>query len=142
MRPIESRLRGRAQRAIAERHVLRYLSGATLLLSVSAGIGIYLIDRRDFATVGDAMWWALQTLSTVGYGDVVPHTAWGRVLGSLVIVLGITFLSVLTATITSAFVRAGQGDDGREDAETRRLLRDIDARLGAIEATLEREMQR
>src|SRR5215207_8972128 len=105
---IEQRFKGRAQRAIVGRHVFRYLAGVTVVLSCAAGVLVWLIDRRDFATLGDGMWWALQTLSTVGYGDVVPHTAWGRAVGSVVIVLGVTFLSFLTATVTSYFVSADQ----------------------------------
>ena len=51
----------------------------------------------DFPTFGTGVWWAIVTLATVGYGDVVPHTAWGRVLGAVVILIGVTFLSFLTA---------------------------------------------
>src|SRR4051812_47086929 len=87
----------RAGRAIADRHIVRYLSGATVLVAAGAGVLVWLIDRRDFATVGNAMWWSVQTLTTVGYGDIVPHTTWGRVVGSAVMVLGLTFLSILTA---------------------------------------------
>ena len=49
----------------------------------------------------DAIWWALVTLTTVGYGDIVPQAGWGRLIGAFVMVLGVTFLSFLTATVTS-----------------------------------------
>jgi voltage-gated potassium channel len=80
------------------------------------------------------------TLATVGYGDVVPHTAWGRVLGGVVIVFGVTFISFLIAIVTSLFVdesRAGEKDarDAQHE-ELQGLLRDIEARLGAIESRL------
>ena len=67
----------------------------------------HLIDRKDFPTFGIAVWWAIVTLGTVGYGDVVPHTAWGRVLGGVVIVCGVTFISFLVAIVTSLFDRRG-----------------------------------
>jgi voltage-gated potassium channel len=138
------RFRGRAERAIAGRHVFRYLAGATVVLSAAAGVLVWIIDRRDFATLGDGLWWALQTLSTVGYGDVVPQSTWGRVVGSAVIVLGVTFLSFLTATITSYFVTADQDDRAAEvealrgaDAEdTQASLRAILRRLDSIEQAL------
>ena len=52
-----------------------------------------IIDRTDFPTFGDGVWWAVVTLGTVGYGDIAPHTGWGRVLGSVVIVAGVTLRS-------------------------------------------------
>jgi voltage-gated potassium channel len=113
-----SRFERHAERAIAERHAFRYLAIATLVLSVGAGVLVWAIDRRDFDSIGEGCWWALQTLSTVGYGDVVPHTAWGRVVGSVVIVIGVTFLAMLTAAITSYFVSA---DQDRRDAEVKEL---------------------
>jgi voltage-gated potassium channel len=140
----QERFKGRAERAIAGRHVFRYLAGATVVLSAAAGVLVWLIDRRDFATVGDGLWWALQTVSTVGYGDVVPHTTWGRVVGSVVLVLGVTFLSFLTATITSYFVSADQDERaadiealrGADQDDTQALLRQVLLRLESIERTL------
>ncbi len=132
------RFRARAQRAIATRRIFRYLAGAMLVLSLAAGVFAWLVDRKDFQTLGDALWWALVTLATVGYGDVVPTTAWGRVIGAAVIVMGVTFLAILTSTVTSYMVSASQ--DERED-ETRVLLRDVLHRLHAIEGALERDAE-
>jgi voltage-gated potassium channel len=105
---------------------------------------VWLIDRKDFPTLGDALWWALVTLATVGYGDIVPQSAWGRVVGSFVIVLGVTFLSLLTATVTSYFVEADQErrlDEatslrGETDDDLRDELAEVRARLEAIEELL------
>jgi voltage-gated potassium channel len=147
-RPRRDRFERRAERAISDRHVVRYLSGATVVLAAGAGVLVWLIDGRDFATLGDAMWWSLQTLTTVGYGDIVPHTAWGRVVGGAVMVLGVTFLSILTATITSYFVAADQAARmaavearrGEEAAGDDAVMREILERLTGIEAALrERE---
>ena len=124
--------------------MFRYLAGATLVLSVAAGVTVWLIDRRDFHTLGDGLWWSLVTLATVGYGDIVPHTAWGRVVGAAVIVLGVTFLSVLTATITTSFVAADQEARAAEaDARRGESAEDVDPvqqqileRVTAIERAL------
>ena len=104
-----------------------------------------LVDKQDFPTFGDGLWWAIVTLGTVGYGDIVPHTAWGRVVGSLVIVFGVTFIAFLTAIVTSAFVSAAEQrarvvEQQREEAseeETRKLLRSLQTQLEAIEAKLD-----
>jgi voltage-gated potassium channel len=148
--PRRDRFERRAERAIAGRHVIRYLSCATIVLAAGAAVLVWLIDRRDFATLGEAMWWSLQTLTTVGYGDVVPYTTWGRVVGGAVMVLGLTFLSILTATITSYFVSADQAARAAE-AEARRgeraagddaVTQELLARLTAIEAALREREQR
>jgi voltage-gated potassium channel len=134
------------QLAVENRRVLPYLALMTAALSLLAGFIVTLVDREDFPTFGTAVWWAVVTLGTVGYGDVVPHTAWGRVLGTLVIILGVTFLTFLTATVTSYFISAEQeaADITRREefaaelARTTESLRRIEERLTAIEAKLER----
>ena len=135
----------RTERAVVNRRVFPYLAIVTLGLGVFAGFIVTLVDRKDFPTFGDAVWWAIVTLGTVGYGDIVPHTAWGRVVGSIVIVFGVTFIAFLTATVTSAFVSAAEGEARenerrREEAseeEMRALLRDVKSQLDAIEAKLD-----
>jgi voltage-gated potassium channel len=139
-------LAGRTERAVVNRKVFPYLALVTLGLGLLAGFVVTLVDRKDFPTFGTAVWWAIVTLGTVGYGDIVPHTAWGRVVGSIVIVFGVTFIAFLTATVTSAFVSAAEeeareSERQREEAaeqEMRALLRDVKAQLDAIEAKLDR----
>jgi voltage-gated potassium channel len=137
MRParpgIEERVRRRAERAIVGRQVFRYLAGALLVLALLAGVLVWIIDREDFPTLQDGLWWALVTLATVGYGDIVPTSGWGRLVGSAVIVMGVTFLSFLTATVTSYFVAADQAARAAVD-DTRAMLEEILSRLAAIEA--------
>jgi voltage-gated potassium channel len=135
------------QRAVVTGRVIPYLAGMTAALAALCGFVATLVDRKDFPTFGDGIWWAIVTLGTVGYGDIVPHSAWGRVLGGAVIVLGVTFLSFLMATVTSYFVTAQQERATRHERELRQsaeresiaLLRQIEERLTAIEARLERE---
>lgn len=103
-----------------------------------------LIDHKDFPDYGTAVWWAIVTLATVGYGDVVPHTGWGRLVGSVVIVIGVTLLSFLIAIVTSYFVSVQEDEKAareraqrdRELADDRELLQRIEQRLTSIEARL------
>ena len=142
--PIVLRWDERARSAVASRRVFPYLAATTASLAVLVGFVATLIDRKDFPTFGAGLWWAIVTLGTVGYGDIVPTTAWGRVLGGFVIVVGVTFISFLTATVTSYFVSVDQeAEQAREhefraasDNETPELLRQLDSRLAAIERTL------
>jgi voltage-gated potassium channel Kch len=134
----------RAQRAVASGRIIIYLGAAIAALAVATGFIASLIDRKDFPTLGDGIWWAIVTLGTVGYGDIVPHTAWGRVLGGFVIVFGVTFISVLFATVTAFFINAAQEQEATsteelrsiEHAETRELFRELASRLTTIEAQL------
>ena len=138
------RWRERARRAVANRRVFPFLAVATLGLGVAAGFLVTLVDRKDFPSFGIAVWWAIVTLGTVGYGDVVPHTAWGRVVGSGVIVIGVTFIDFLTATVTSLFVSAeeekGRAAERQErlvgQSQTNDALERIERRLTEIEAKL------
>ena len=133
-------------RAVATRRVFPFLVLLTLAVALLAGFVMTLVDEEDFPSFGIGAWWALVTLATVGYGDVVPTTTWGRVVGSGVILFGVTFLAFLTATVTSLFVSNDQERKSAEeaairaasDAETRALLAGLDERLAAIEAKLER----
>jgi voltage-gated potassium channel len=135
----------RTQRAVANRRVFPYLAVVTLALGLLAGFIVTLVDKKDFPTFGDGVWWAIVTLGTVGYGDIVPHTAWGRVVGSLVIVFGVTFIAFLTATVTSAFVSSSEQEERQREREreeeieeeTRALLRELKTQLSAIEAKLD-----
>lgn len=123
--------------AVEHRRVFPYLVGVIAATSVITGAVAHVVDRKDFPSFGVGVWWAVVTLGTVGYGDIVPHTAWGRVLGGVVIVCGVTFVSFLVAIVTSLFIDAGrdaeqQAQDARH-AETMELLRQLNVRLAALE---------
>ena len=141
-------IRTRTQRAVAGRRVFPFLALTTLIVALLAGLVVTIIDKEDFPDYGTAVWWAVVTLGTVGYGDVVPHTGWGRVVGSVVIIVGVTFIAFLTAVVTSLFVEEEQKvhraeSEGAQQAyqeEMRRLLEDLSSRLSTVE-TLLRDIQ-
>src|SRR5262249_45384880 len=68
-----SSFNNRMRRAITSGRIFPFLALTTLGLAVIAGVLVWLIDHKDFHTLGDAMWWSIVTLATVGYGDIVPH---------------------------------------------------------------------
>lgn len=137
---VGSKLETRAREAVLSRRVFPYLVATTALLAVGTGVIARLIDKQDFPTTQDGIWWSIQTLSTVGYGDIVPHTTWGRILGGVVIVFGVTFLTFLIAVVTSLFVDTGRreldADRADQEDETQAALRSIEQRLAAIERLL------
>ena len=82
---------------------------ATAIVVVGAGALFRLLDHTEYPTIWTGMWLALQTVTTVGYGDVTPKDAAGRFVAAVVMLEGIAFLAIITAAITSTFVsRAAQ----------------------------------
>jgi voltage-gated potassium channel Kch len=82
---------------------------ATLVVVLGAGALMTAMDRKEYPDIGIGMWWALQTVTTVGYGDVTPAHFGGRLVGALVMLEGTAFIAIVTAAITSTFVtRAGR----------------------------------
>ena len=67
-----------------------------------------LLDREDFPSLGVSAWWALQTVTTVGYGDFVPTNSEGRLIGAVVMVVGVGFMTVITASIVATFVETAR----------------------------------
>jgi voltage-gated potassium channel len=134
----------RVKHVVARRRIFPFLVLVTLALGLLGGFLATLVDEHDFPTFGDGVWWAIVTLGTVGYGDFVPTNVPGRVVGSALIVVGVTFLAFLTAIVTSLFVEIDQQEAQAEDralreasdAETRALLLRLEERLAAIESKL------
>lgn len=102
-----------------------------LIAVILFGVLEHLLDDTTFPTVWLGMWWALQTVTTVGYGDVVPQSDVGRAIGSLLMLGGMALLSVVTATITSGFVSRRERSERRDAdvellAEVRALRAQVD----------------
>ena len=159
MTDIEPRLKGKGP-ALVERRARRIVNARSLTLGLAAtflglafagAILMRIVDTHDFPNLGLAAWWALQTITTVGYGDVVPTTNLGRIVGSIELVLGISFITFLTAGVTSTVIQRGaQHAQESESAQrerdlqtivdaltrTRHAVADLDKRLDSIESRL------
>ena len=133
----ERRLEGWVDRATTPRGAAIVIASATIAITVFAGVLMALIERNTYPSIGSGLWWAIQTTTTVGYGDNVPVSAAGRFLAVLVMFFGIGFLTVITAAITSTFVARSRLELSA-DAPTAEQVREIDRRLERIEAALTR----
>jgi voltage-gated potassium channel len=138
----ESRLERQLDRAVARattpRGAANVIATATTVMTVVAGLLVTVVDRESFPSIGSGLWWAAQTVTTVGYGDNIPMNLAGRLVAVLVMLLGIGFLTVITASITSTFVSRSRHKPSDADAAMAEQLRQLDRRLERIEAALSR----
>jgi len=115
--------------------------GTTLLVALTftlmSGFLIAGIDP-SIDTVWEGIWWAWVTVATVGYGDVVPQSTAGKVFGGVVILFGLGFFSLLTASFSAYFVSRGEMEIEEEEVEEIYRLKDIEKRMEKIEQTLQR----
>lgn len=120
-----------AERRLSSGQVFRVVALITLFIVVVAGAAQATFDANEFNSVWDGVWWAVVTVTTVGYGDLYPKDVEGRIIAMFVMLLGIGFLSVLTATVASRFIQTDTGSD--EILET---LRRIEADVAELKARL------
>ena len=111
--------------------MFRVVALVTLFLIVVAGAAQATFDANEFPSKWDGVWWAVVTATTVGYGDLCPKDAEGRFVGIVVMLLGIGFISVLTATISSQFIQNDKNSDAMRDA-----LRRIESDVAELKARL------
>jgi voltage-gated potassium channel len=104
MNPLERRLVKFMEDPGSVRNAAGTIVTATTIVVVAGGILMRAIDHKEYANVWVGMWWALQTVTTVGYGDVTPKAVSGRIVAAFVMLEGIAFLAIITASITSTFV--------------------------------------
>ena len=81
------------------------------------GVIEHLVDPETFDTVWLGMWWAIQTVTTVGYGDVVPEQTVGQVIAAFLMLGGLSLIAVVTGVITSAFVTRAQEERRETEAD-------------------------
>jgi len=115
-----------AERRLGSPSSFRLVALATLVLVFVAGAVQATVDQGEFGTYWDGVWWAAVTVTRVGYGDLYPTTVAGRLVAITLMLVGIGFLAVLTATIASRFVAQDQADENEEIiAALRRLEADV-----------------
>ncbi len=141
----------RVRKIANARSVTLGLAITFVVLALVCAIVVRIVDEHDFPSLGLALWWSLQTVTTVGYGDVVPTTRVGRFVGGVELVLGVSFVAFLTAGVTSTVVERSRARNEERNqvrregdvktimdalAETKTAIAALDGRLDAIESRL------
>ncbi len=99
---------------------IRWFIGAVVAVSLGCALIARIFAPDDFDTFGESLWWAAQTVTTVGYGDVIPATTEGRAIAFVLMLTGFATLSLMTASISAAFVHRVEAP--RRAAELRAML--------------------
>ena len=108
-----------------------------LLLVLLAGLLARLVEPETYTSIGLAYWWAVTTVTTVGYGDVVPTTPAGRVVGAGLMLIGLSLIPTLTSvTVTLLISKRKRVDEERIaqlESQQATVLTQIEQRLARIE---------
>jgi voltage-gated potassium channel len=108
-----------------------------ILLVLVAGLLARIVEPETFDSIGLAYWWAVTTVTTVGYGDVVPESAGGRVVAAMLMLTGIALIPTLTSVIVSTLIaktrRSEQERIEQLEQEQAVVLARIEERLERIE---------
>ena len=129
-----SKGRMKTMQAVGISVVLLIWIGSVAVLSAEGHI-----EDSQINTFGDALWWAVVTVTTVGYGDFAPVSVEGRIIAVVMMLLGIALIGVVTASVAAAFVRlTSEGeeldDEEREVVRHEQLLKRIDRLESRIES--------
>lgn len=139
---IERRMSRFLREPVSVRSATSVIMVATVVIVVVSGVAIRGLDHHEYTSIWEGMWWALQTVTTVGYGDVTPESVAGRFVAGAVMLAGVALVAIVTAAVTSSFVARVQAQRRAEDATDENLAEQrLDARLDDITARLDRMEQ-
>ena len=112
---------------------VRTIAVVVILLVLAGALLVRLLEPKTFDNFGLSAWWAVETVTTVGYGDIVPTTTQGRIVGTVLMITGVSMIPLVTSVVVSilAAKRAEQQsqDEASEIAELRAQLSRIEDQL-------------
>lgn len=121
---------------------LQYTAAMAFLTAIAGGAAFSAVERH--VSIGNGIYWAIVTMTTVGYGDITPHTTEGKIVAVVVMLVGIGTATLLIGAVTQRFVKTTVEDaieEAEQDAEqdVLVLVRDISDRMARLEAALQRQ---
>jgi voltage-gated potassium channel len=121
------------------RNATLVLINVTVLIVLAGSVIVWVFDHEEFPDFGTAIWYTLQTVTTVGYGDVTPTTLIGRSIGGIVMVVAVALLTIINALITSILIEASQRRRQVEELEHDRAAQEqLLGQLALLNQRLER----
>ena len=114
---------------------VRTIVAIAIVLVLAGGALARIVEPETFSSLGLSYWWAVETVTTVGYGDIVPHDTPGRLVGALLMLTGLALIPTLTSAVVSVLI----AKRGRADKDEEHRYRDDQAaQLARIEERLAR----
>jgi voltage-gated potassium channel len=129
----------RMYKAVQTGRIIPYMAFVLISITLLAALAVRLFARGEFTSYGESVWWAAQTVTTVGYGDIIPRTPFSKAIAVLVMVFGISIVSLTTAVITSVVISTMQKRHPAVDPYGE-ALEDIAKRLEVLERIEKRLM--
>lgn len=123
-------------RDLLSRHNLGITLFICFIILVISGLLISGIDPA-FETPMDGLWWAWVTVTTVGYGDLVPATTEGRIFGSFLILMGLAMFSMLTASFSVFFIEQDEREISQKEERNIARIESLEKKLESIEKQLD-----
>jgi voltage-gated potassium channel len=137
--PMERRLSKFQREPVSVKNALAVIVTATTLVVIASGVAMRIFDPHNFSNIWIGMWWSVQTVTTVGYGDVTPTDVGGRLVAAIVMLAGIAFVAITTSAITSSFVARAQAERRAAAAKDQNAASDrSEARYDELTARLDR----
>lgn len=107
-------------------HPMAFAGSVAFVSMLIAANALHVVEPQTAPNVGAAMWWAMTTVTTVGYGDVVPGTPQGRVIGVMLMLVGVAAMAAFTAGLASFVVtRRLEHEEEETELQLRELRREI-----------------
>jgi len=142
--PIERQMARFLRKPVTVRSAASIIVTSTALIVVASGLLMRVLDHKEYPNIFIGMWWAIQTVTTVGYGDVTPKNVAGRLVAAFVMLEAIALVAIVTAAITSTFVAraahlqvaAEVEEEEKADALVQARFDDLSERLTRLETLL------
>jgi voltage-gated potassium channel len=126
--------------SLTARRAAGIIAAFTVVITVAGGLLERFLDHQEYPTIGRGLWFALQTVTTVGYGDVTPKQAVGRFIAAVVMLSGIGFLAVITASVTASLVESSRRRfAAQSESDATQQFDEIGQRLARIEHALDQQ---
>lgn len=126
----------RLNRAVQSGRIIPYLIALMFVIMGLGALTVEVLSPNSFQSLGDALWWSATTVTTIGYGDVVPATSGGRVIATFVMFASVATVSFTTAVVTATFVAYHQrrlSHAAEYQEEILDALKRVERRLEALE---------
>jgi voltage-gated potassium channel Kch len=141
---IERRMAKFLRGPVTVRSAASVIVASTAVVVVASGLLMRALDHKEYKNIFIGMWWAIQTVTTVGYGDVTPVSVAGRIVAAFVMLEGIALVAIVTAAITSTFVARATAlqeadliaEEKKEEARAQARFDDLTERLDRLEKLL------